>query len=364
MDYNYMHDMCPIDKLVVCKQQDKSFNMSKLDEMLMGFWMNVDNSALDQCQNIINEKMKEVCGSTTDCNKFLTDDVVGTNSLKSQKVGNVYRVTGMISFGSLKMGDASGNSKKLKPGELDAADYMKNARAKSSGVSDAESILTGIDAELANISGIISKAVSAIEQDQKVQYCITGRDLSQINGKGRDENNMTQGRFPHLLDSPKMLIAASALKKAQENYDKKFNQEVADATKDASADLAQYMCQKMASSGGGAGTSEVDTPLAPPYSIAYDVGAGLTAEDLLKGGSGVTKSGGGLNYSNKQINLNGAGGSTTTTNAVFNRDTRTCHICKSTVTENCEVKGGNWFRKANVNCATGAPVEKCEDVKM
>ena len=108
MDYNYIHDICPLDKLVVCKANNPEFSMNDLDSMLMGLYLNIDNAALDKCQNLVESKMVEICGSTTDCNKFAADDTMGTGSLRSVKDGNIYRITGMISFGSIKMGDASG----------------------------------------------------------------------------------------------------------------------------------------------------------------------------------------------------------------------------------------------------------------
>lgn len=106
MDYDYIHSICPIDSLVVCKANNPAFSMDDLDSMLMGLYLNIDNAMIDQCQNLVDQKMAEICGSTTDCNRFAADDTIGAGSLRSQKDGDVYRVTGMISFGSIKMGDS------------------------------------------------------------------------------------------------------------------------------------------------------------------------------------------------------------------------------------------------------------------
>ena len=287
MDYDYIHDMCPVEVLTACKKNGRNITMDELDTMLMGLYLNIDNSMLDNCQEIIDRKMAEVCGSTTDCNRFASDDVLGTGSLRSQKSGNIYRVTGMISFGSIKMGDASGRTRdsktRLAPGEIGVAEYMAQIRQKNSSVGNAEGIFTTIEEELNNIAGTINRTIEMIEQDQEIQYCISGRNLSQITGK--DEK--TAGRFPNLLTQVKMQIAIAALRQAQDNYNKKFTQMVADATKDASADLAEYMCHKTAQFDGvGTLASQVDTPLAPVFAISYEVGAGLTAADLTVGGTG------------------------------------------------------------------------------
>ncbi len=401
MDYAYIHEMCPIDKLVVCKQANPNFSMADLDSMLMGLYLNIDNSALEICQNLVDEKMIEFCGSTTDCNKFAADEVIGTGSLMPQKDKNIYRITGMISFGSIKMGDAAGTvrdgNKVLAPGEIGVADYIANINDKNynANVANREGIISAIEAELNNISGTINRAIQAIEQDQKIQYCITGRNLEQITGK---KGAKTDARFPNLLNTVKMQIAIAALHQAQENYNKKFTDAVAKATKDASADVAQYMCQMLPTTedsiGGSKGraVADITTKLTPPYAISYEIGAGLDNKLLTQGGRGVSNTTGAASMtSGHDTNAVTQGiaavltlglstmdnGGKVTQNipsgkrekwAVFNRETRTCHFCTSTVTKSCDSLHKKGFMgmgaKDEMNCTESDPVEKCEDIQM
>lgn len=375
MDYDYIHDICPIDSLVVCKANNPNFSMDDLDGMLMGLYLNIDNSAMEQCQNLVDEKMTEICGSTTDCNRFAADDTIGTGSLRSQKDGDIYRVTGMISFGSIKMGNAAGTvvdetengSVTLKPGEIGVQEYIAKVRENNKNVANAEGIISSIEEELNNIAGTINRTIEMIEQDPEIQFCVNGRDLSQITG---NEGQKTTGRFPNLLNQVKMQIAVSALRQAQDNYNEKLNTEIASATKNASADLAQYMCQKIAENGGNGLNLDVNasTPLTPPYAISYDVGAGLTLADLTKGGAGVVKSGG-ITFKNSGY-LGGSsvsgGGMTKETTAVFSRDTRTCRICSTITTENCKTTGSSsWFHNSrNTSCTTEVSEPECQDIVM
>ena len=380
MDYDYIHDICPIDKLVVCKQANPNFSMADLDSMLMGLYLNIDNSALDNCQNLVDEKMTEICGSTTDCNRFASDEVIGTGSLMPQKDGNIYRVTGMISFGSIKMGDAAGTvrdgNKVLAPGEIGVADYIANINDKgyNAGIENREGIISAIEAELNNIAGTINRAIQMIEQDQKIQYCVSGRSLKNIKSDAKDKT--TEARFPNLLNSIKMQIAVAALRQAQDNYNKKFTEEVAKATKDASADVAQYMCQKIPTNNASGLSTEVDTPLAPPYAISYEVGAGLKTSDLSKGGSGAVEVQGtkfvndgylgNKNKKTKKATEISMGGSTTQITSSFNRETRTCHVCRTITTQSCKTTGKvNWFKNdRNQECTTDTKEPICEDIKM
>lgn len=374
MDYEYIHNICPIDTLVVCKQDNPNFSMDDLDDMLMGLYLNIDNAMMEQCQNLVDTRMAEVCGSTTDCNRFASDDTIGTGSLRSQKDGTVYRVTGMISFGSIKMGNADGETTidsdgdeiKLEPGEIAVEEYLAKIRETNKNVENADGIISAIEEELNNIAGTINRTIDMIEQDPEIQYCVNGRSLDQITG---DVGASTTGRFPNLLNQVKMQIAVAALRQAQDNYNAKLNTEIAEATKNASTDLAQYMCQKIAENGGaGGGDINASTPLTPPYAISYDVGSGLTTEDLAKGGAGVLQTDG-VTFTNKGYlggsSLNG-GGMTRQVTAIFSRDTRTCHICTTTITQDCKTTGSSsWFHNSrNTECTTNASEPVCEDIVM
>ena len=381
MDYNYIHDICPIDKLVVCKQANPDFKMSDLDSMLMGLYLNIDNKALDNCQNLAEEKMVELCGSTTDCNSFATDEFLGTSSIKSQKDGATYRVTGMISFGKIKMGDAMGTvkdgGKVLKPGEIGVQDYVKEIKSKNKDVKDADAIITSIEDELNNIAGTINRAISLIESDQKIQYCVNGRDLSQIKGtsrnsRGKKVTEKTEARFPNLLNQYRVMIGMAALRRAQDNYNKKVNTAISEATQGASADVAQYMCNKIASSetfSSSGNEINEQTPLVAPYSISYEVGAGLTTADLVQGGSGTSRTSMG-SFKNEGY-LGGSssdslGGVMKDVTASFDRENRICHVCRVITTQSCKTTGSeSWFHNnRNAECTSKTDEPVCEDIKM
>ena len=392
MDYEYIHNICPIDSLVVCKQGNSEFSMADLDEMLMGLYLNIDTTLATRCQEIVDKKMMEVCGSTTDCNKFASDDTIGTGSLRSQKLDATYRVSGMISFGSIKVGSAldskqvhdAGNL--LLPGQIGIEDYLAHVIEDNEKVPNYESIVSNIEAELRNIEGKINMAIELIESDPEVQYCISGRDLEHVTGVA---DAKTVARFPNLIKPLKVKIAAAALRQAQDNYNAKWNKMIADATKNASADIAQYMCQMMPSSNGAAIAlnegDKVET-LAEPYAILYDVSTGLESGLLTQGGhstrdlgkaSTLDTTAGASKFSEIVNSFTGLGSNRAKMNletgtremwSVFNRDTRVCRLCSLTVTKDCTSISKKGFlgigAKNELNCTEGTPVEKCEDIPM
>ncbi len=364
MDFDYIHDICPIDKLVVCKQANPDFKMSDLDSMLMGLYLNIDNQALENCQNLAEQKMAELCGSTTDCNAFTADSFLGTGSIKSQKDKDVYRVTGMISFGSIKMGDTTGSIKDggvvLKPGEIGVNDYITQVKRNNSDVPDAKSIISAIEEELKNISGTINRAISLIESDQQIQYCINGRDLSQINGKD-SRDNKTTARFPNLLNQYRTVIAMSALRKAQDNYNKKLSETIEKAANDSSAEVAEYLCKKMADIGTGSSSEKgiiEQTPLSTPFAIYYDVGAGLDLNTLAS-----MKSTGSDRGSDWDLSMD-VSGVKTTKSATFDKKNRTCHLCTIRTTKSCKKGGTYHWNRNDRDCKVNDAEEVCVDVQM
>jgi len=375
MDYAFIHEMCPVDSLVTCKaynkDQGKEFTMDDIDKIVMGLYLNIDNKALENCQKLVENKMTEICGSTSDCNRFASDDTIGTGSLRSVKDGNIYRITGMISFGSIKVGDGhtTDNGETLEFGKIGVTDYMANARANNQDVPEYETILNTISAELNDIAGSVNRVIDMIASDPQIQFCVNGRDLSQIDPNA--ERTKTNARFPHLLDQVKMQIAIAALRQAQTNYQAKYNEYLADATKNASIDIAQYMCQMLPVSGGapvgrGTNVAKEETHLAPPYAISYEVSTGLNNKLLAQGGrseSAIATQG---TATRTKVDIpNG----TREMWSTFNRNTRICRLCSSTITKDCTSTVSNGFiwiigAYSETNCTESDPIEKCDDIEM
>ncbi|MBO7644722.1 MAG: hypothetical protein J6S57_00250 [Alphaproteobacteria bacterium] len=421
MDYKYIHEICPIDKLVVCKQDNPDFKMSDLDSMLMGLYLNIDNKELENCQKLIDEKMVEICGSTSDCNALAVDDTLGTGSLNYQKAGNIHRVSGRINFGKIKIGTSTKDA-----GLIDIKDYVdflsKAQVVPAEYVSVADSVLY----ELENIQGTINRAVTLMENDPKIQFCINGRDLSQIKGKTGKKSEKTKGRFPNLLNQTKVQIAMAALRKAQDNYNQKYNEYVAKAMSAADVDMANLMCNRLPAGGDtGVSKQELDASgVENANALVLEYG-GISNSSLASGGTKVSQKIGGARISTASGNAAGGsdggvastvasaatstflrlGGSIAKTVvsfnpatmiadaslkavvalasdkyesefdggtreqwSVFNRETRVCRLCSSTITQDCKNKGrrgflGLWDSRG-VECTSKDPVETCQDIQM
>ena len=212
-----------------------------------------------------------------------------------------------------------------------------------------------------------------IESDQQIQYCINGRNLSQINGRG-SKDNTTVARFPNLLNQYRTMIGMAALRKAQDNYNKKWQDELSKALKDSSADVAQYMCQMLPTGTGSIGLSDADRPLTPPYAISYEVAAGATLADLTNGGKETTKfEGASMSSTNvcvaclsgSKVNTSIPGG-TKSQWATFNRETRNCHFCTELVTRECKQKGAAvlFIDTRRLECGEEKREESCQDIPM
>ena len=263
LDTDTIVRMCPYDKLTGCQ---KIYNgeeikgeevYDKIASMIQGLLLNIDNNMLSQCQKAAQAAMVKVCGDSDTCAGMTTDENLGARSLeykiceyKKQKDGT-YKVdmntckndVSLISDAELKAG-------RIFAGMLNGTMYWEHVNInsdgtltsskeylKSLGVSDTESD-TGEDvikSELEVLRKNIDTVVSAIESDSMVQYCMTGRQVQGMRVKnkdgetkrqqiGADENGNIEGRFPELTQQMRMTIANATLKKAKDNYYKKYDE--------------------------------------------------------------------------------------------------------------------------------------------
>ena len=129
------------------------------------------------------------------------------------------------------------------------------------------------------------------------------------------------------------------------------------------------MCQMLPMTDGApvGGTATENVSLAPPYAISYEVAAGLNDALLTQGGKSesATSAGGRIVRGKKTIDIPGG---TREMWATFNRDTRMCRLCSSTITKDCKsfIRTGFWGigAKSETDCTESEPIEKCEDIQM
>ncbi|MBQ8256010.1 MAG: hypothetical protein IJY99_03540, partial [Alphaproteobacteria bacterium] len=113
-------------------------------------------------------------------------------------------------------------------GKLSTIDeYMKKIDASDMSEKQKERVRS----EIAQLQKNINNAIEAIEADPKVQFCMTGREVQGMKtGTGKKqtrtkigEKSESAARFPQLTKQMRMIIATAALKKAKENYNKKYD---------------------------------------------------------------------------------------------------------------------------------------------
>ena len=180
------------------------------------------------------------------------------------------------------------------------------------------------------------------------------------------------------------------MRQAQDNYNAKLNTAIAEATRDADLDVAQYMCQMLPVTNGsviGATTNmPTDIGLSKPYSISYEVARGLNANMLAMGGSSSRSTSGtsvldttaGTSEMAELVNsFTGLGSNRVKTElpsgsremwSLFNRDTRVCHYCTLTVTKSCSSSSKKGFlgigASNSMECTESEPIEECRDIQM
>ncbi|MBR6363518.1 MAG: hypothetical protein IKS08_00300 [Alphaproteobacteria bacterium] len=299
LDTDTIVRMCPAEKLVGCQYDDagsdgsartnKSAQVKTDDEIYdelariaQGIFLNIDNNMLTTCQKAADAAMIKVCGSTEDCDDLVIDDRAGTRSFKYQVcqfdglqgdgktagvgsasnstagmpnwTGQCYDSLDAITEAQLKQDGQKGWAGKLSGlvywGEIEydvdknsfttEKEYLSRLASLNHTFDDDEKEIIHervFGTEIRALTRAVEQAVSAIESDPKVQYCMSGRTFQGMRDKDGQlaklgTQNKDEARFPKLTDQIRRMIATSALKNARNNYMKKYDEEITRMMKD------------------------------------------------------------------------------------------------------------------------------------
>ena len=246
LDMDTIVAMCPTEKLVGCQENGKKKSLSELSDLVMGIFLDIDNTMLTQCQNAVTTKMLEVCGATDTCAAFDDDDVIGTDSLMSYKDsdGN-YIIEGLVSFGNVKISETTDMSN---PDDVKFGRYEVNIADYRSHLNDTNATVQRVVSSLQSAANKINQKIAILSQDPQIKMCVEGRDMSQIRTRADGATNRTSARYPNLLDSSIMAIINSGLERANQNYTKKYNKLVGEAMNSQDSEMKAVLCAAMASS--------------------------------------------------------------------------------------------------------------------
>ena len=256
LDTDTIIRMCPYEKLTGCQKvygKDDIRGDEVYDELsylVQGLMVNIDNAMLEECQAAVDEAMIRVCGDTENCGGLAVDDNIGARSLEYKLCeykddafqSNCRNDVSQIQDFELGRG---GTERKAFAGKFegeipwDAISFIdENGNLTGRPVlnlpEDSAPLSAKVQNELNVLYGNINAAIAAIESDQKVQYCMTGREVQAMRrvNTETDELESTRigsksgadaARFPQLTSEMRSIIATSALKKAKDNYYKKYD---------------------------------------------------------------------------------------------------------------------------------------------
>jgi hypothetical protein len=254
LDLNALYNLCPLESLVVCRQGNPDFSLDDLEEMVMGIFMNIDNKQLDDCMDAINERMEEICGHTAGCRHFLGENI-GASSLRYVEFQGYHMITGLVNWGNIQVSaGAEWSSCVLNNGRNcdrfpQAGTLMMNEYI--SGMKDAgenvRAVLqryiagsnSSVEEELKSVVGEINRMVSMLEADQRIGWCIHGRDMSQITG---NRGEATQARFPTLTQTQRRIMAEAALGTAVQRHNVRIQELMREAEGKMDSASAEYLC--------------------------------------------------------------------------------------------------------------------------
>ena len=252
LDTDTIIRMCPYDKLVGCQQKYGDVEIrgdavyDELATMVRGLMVNIDNKLLTHCQNALNDSVLRVCGATDNCDAvvFAGNSDLGAGSL-DYGICKFYNTDAGLAIDEAncrtdvsQITDAELGRGGVQPAPLlgivggqiywgmidsdemgqitDASAYLESALDNDVRLSGQQQLR--IMDEINALQRNIDAAISAIESDNTVQYCMTGRTVP-----GAKILEGQTPRFPELTKSVRKMVASHALKTAADNYSKKFD---------------------------------------------------------------------------------------------------------------------------------------------
>lgn len=242
LDLMAIRDMCPLEKLVGCQQNGQAATWNVIDNIVQGIYLNIDNSMLTTCTNLVNEKMLEICGNSSKCMAFDGDDSMGADSLTSYKTTDgSFVIEGLVTFGRVKVKEVESTKDDIKFGkyELDISDYSNSIEEMDGSSAVKERVL----ATLQSVQGKINQKIALLTSDPKIGMCVYGRDMKQVRGR----TSKTDARYPNLLDSSIMSIINAGLEQADFNYAKKYDDMLTKVMEEQNDERKAAVCAAMAS---------------------------------------------------------------------------------------------------------------------
>ena len=263
LDYYDIVDICPADKLTACYREydgNKETVEDTLAILSQGLIMGVESELYDACQKAISAAMLKTCGDSESCDGLIIGDKVGANTLELKFCKNV---NGEYTNCKDSIDDILENELGKMNRNADLSKTKTDRTAYTGVISgrilwdqittlpDASGVISGdeyikkvesvykmddkvkgkVKTEVGQISVAVKNAISAIESDPKVQFCMTGREvtgLTKDNGFEQIIGKANNQLFPHLTADLRNKIINSALLAAQKNYDDKYAQIVKD----------------------------------------------------------------------------------------------------------------------------------------
>ena len=273
LDTDTIMRICPYDTLVGCQQVYGARNIrgnavyDELYNVAQGIFLNIDNEMLDYCNAALEEATIDACGDLDTCQKFVNNDAIGTRSLEykicdyaisedmteiaygncrtnvsqisdkelGRVVGSTVNALGPVTpLAGVIEGDIYWDAVKIdESGNISTPQqYFQNLEITD--ITDQE--IQIVENELGVLQNNLDNVYNIIESDPTVQFCMSGRQVDGI----KPYSGTSVPRFPQLTKATRLKIATQALNKAKSNYYDKYDELLAQQSKDY-ATIAERM---------------------------------------------------------------------------------------------------------------------------
>ncbi|NMA32837.1 MAG: hypothetical protein GX944_02820 [Alphaproteobacteria bacterium] len=219
LDMDDVMAMCPQEKLVGCAADTPQSFIDRLDEIVSGVLLGIDNAMQLKCQAAVDEKLNELRGEKGGYKAFSAETFGTEGIILDESHPEYVTIRGLIDFEKL-----THDNKTVVAGTMDGT---------SASISNAN---------LKTIANSINNVITQLKSDPKINDCVNGRDMTNI----RKSGGQSGGRFPNLLDTFILEIINTGIDTARNNYNTKVNELKTQAMKTAQERLVAAQAKQAA----------------------------------------------------------------------------------------------------------------------
>ncbi|MCL2737786.1 MAG: hypothetical protein FWE17_02910, partial [Alphaproteobacteria bacterium] len=226
MDVAFIKRMCPLERMrESCIVDGEAMSASYYDDLIAGILMNIDNAQLRMCTAAVDARLGAMCTARDCSNLFENNNAVGASGIVVESNALTRTIKGLIDFSWIRV-NPNPDSNTHRVAQNVVLPIIETVMVQDDETGEDKTLFADYTAAAETQRGInlmirvINEKVDELVMDERVQMCIGGRRLRQVDGRSA-LGERTEARFPAIAHAATMTIINAGLQRAQVNHERR-----------------------------------------------------------------------------------------------------------------------------------------------